>query len=135
MLHTVPAIRNCTLKIFDLYYLGQKCIKWDNPGQFWTPQIPNFSKLSLIVQFDAFLAGILLVKDFECVVSDCGNCTLSNTLSPSITIVIWLTYDCINTTITTKNMKALCRMSQGILNVHVLLPIWHKYKQRKIQIN
>ena len=49
--------------IFYLKYLGQKCKKLDNQGQFRAPKILNFSKLSLVVQFDTFLAEIFEVKD------------------------------------------------------------------------
>ena len=42
--------------IFVLQYLSRKCTKWDNQGQFKKVQNLRSSKLSLVVQFDAFLA-------------------------------------------------------------------------------
>ena len=44
--------------IFVLQYLSQKCIKWDNQGQFQKVQNLRSSKLSLVVQFDTVLAEI-----------------------------------------------------------------------------
>ena len=40
-----------------------KCIKFGNQGQFWKVQNLRSSKLSLVDQFDTFLAEIIEVKD------------------------------------------------------------------------
>ena len=35
----------------------------------------EYEEFKTVLQFDAFLTEILLVKDLECAVSDCANCT------------------------------------------------------------